>query len=159
MTESSHTFEEDSDNPITYGEEEITLYPATSLFFPDVKSIYDLAYSIYDHSVEDIYIYDPSTASFYLSGTEKPRLFFMEIDGQMYVNPDCLNKKGGPESFVQTSYIEITDQSEDRCSFIWHYPDVEGLNEPDQYYTFFYEKEYTAVYNDRAWRLTEVIRR
>lgn len=158
MTDWGVSYETDWDNPITYGEDEITLYPASSVFFRDIKSIYDLADSIYERPIDRIYTYDSSANTLYRVYPDESRLFFAEIDGKMYVNPDCIEKREGSEPFIQTSYIEIAEQSEDKCSLIWHYPDVDGLREPDKYiYYYYYEKNYTAVYSEGTWRLNEVI--
>lgn len=152
LTLEGQTVEMDWDNPITYGDEEITLYPVQSVFFPDIKSIYDFASSVYGDPAEEIYSYDPATSGFYSFG----RLFFTEIDGKMYVNPNCYMKRGGV-SFYQRTYIEITEQTEDKCSFTWHFTDWMHDEERGQFRNYYCEKEYTAVYKDGAWRLTECI--
>ncbi len=157
LTRKGETFEIDWDDPITYGDGGITLYPAVSVFFSDVRSIYDLAYSIYDPSADDIYTYDPSADSFYVPYPNGLRLFFTEIDGKMYVNPDCILKTNGPDPFSWSGDVEITDISDNRCEFIWHYPDSEGVIKPDKYYLYYFDKNCTAVYINGAWRLTEVI--
>lgn len=153
LTKWGCTFEIDWDNPVTYGEDELTLYPAISVFFHDVKSIYDLANSVYGTN-DKIYTYDSDTNSFYSYDC----LFFTEIDGKMYVDPNCTVAKGAAEPFSVYTYIEITEQTEDKCKLTWHYPDVKGLNEPDKYLDYYYyEGHFTARYVDGAWRLDRVI--
>ena len=144
------TFETDRDNPVTYGEDELTLYPAASVLFPDVKSIYELAYSTYGVN-DEIYTYDADTNSFYSRG----RLFFTEIDGKMYVDPNCVVKKGAALAFGDNTYIEITEQTEDTCKLSWYYHDNEKWG-TDEYYNHFFFKRPKAIFVDGAWRLDNV---
>ena len=161
-TLSGETYERDWENLINYGDDESFLCAVKSVYFPDVKSIYELASSIYDVSTNKACSYDPSANTLYwpwaLPQTDKYRLFFTEIDGQMYVNKDCGINRGGPYPFTGTSYIEITEQTEDMCKLTWHYPDVERLNEPDKYVDYYYyEGHFTAEYIDGAWKLDRIL--
>lgn len=153
------TYKTDFDHPITYGEEEITICPVSSDFFTDVKSFYKLVSDIYEDP-EKKCIYDPSDNSiYYIWASNMPELLFVEIDGKMYVNPNCCIKRGGgPEPFTETSYIEITDEYEDACWIRWHYPDVEKLNEPDKYVDYhYYRKTYKVIYSGGEWHLDDRI--
>ncbi|MDE6579422.1 MAG: hypothetical protein K2K41_02700 [Ruminiclostridium sp.] len=156
------TYRSDWENPIGYGDDETFICAAESEHFPDVKSIYELASSIYDPSTNKACSYDPSTNTLYwpwaLPQTDKYRVFFTEIDGQMYVNKNCGIFRGGPYPFTGTSYIEITEQTEDICKLTWHYPDVERLIEPDKYVDYYYfEGHFTAEYIDGAWKLDSIL--
>ncbi|MBD5080312.1 MAG: hypothetical protein HDT44_00930 [Ruminococcaceae bacterium] len=145
------TFETDWDHPVTYGEDGLTLYPAISILFPDVKSIYELAYSTYGVN-DEIYTFDADTNSFYSRG----RLFFTEIDGKLYVDPNCTVKKGAAPPFGDYTYIEITEQTEDTCKLSWYYYDRDKWGGTDELYSHIYFKRPKAIFVDGAWRLDDV---
>lgn len=78
----------------------------------------------------------------------------------MYINTGSFPTAGfgGPGPFLARSYVEITEKTDNKCTFIWHYPDVEGLNLPEDGYEFhYYEKTYTAEYIDGSWKLNKII--
>ncbi len=150
LTRWGTTFKTDRDHPVTYGEDELTLYPVISVLFPDVKSIYELAYSTYGVN-DEIYTFDADTNSFYSYG----RLFFTEIDGKLYVDPNCTVKKGAAQPFLDQTYIEITEQTEDTCKLLWYYYDRDKWG-MDEFYKHIYYKRPTAKFVDGAWRLDDV---
>ena len=147
------TFRADWDYPVTYGEgeDELTLYPVISVLFPDVKSVYELAYSTYGVN-DEIYTFDADTNSFYSRG----RLFFTEIDGKLYVNLDCTTKKGAAQPFLDESYIEIREQTEDTCKLSWYYYDRDKWGGTDELYKHIYFKHPKAIFVDGAWILDDV---
>ncbi len=131
---------------------EKTIYPFTTEYFPDVQSIYDFAYQPYERSyVEEHFLF----------GTvDSPKKPFVEENGQMYINTNSFPAGfgGGPGSFLARSYVEITEKTDNKCTFIWHYPDVEMLNLPEDGYEFhYYEKTYTAEYVEGSWKLNKII--
>ena len=144
------TYEIDWDHPVTYGEDELTLYFAISILFPDVKSVYELAYSTYGVN-DEIYTFDADTNTFYSRG----RFFFTEIDGKLYVDPNCTVRKGAAQPFLDETYIEITEQTEDTCKLSWYYYDREKWG-TDEYYKHVYFKRPTAKFVDGAWILDNV---
>lgn len=122
------------------------IYPITSEYFSDVQSIYDLAYDTYEHSAAEDLLYG-------LNG--EPRL--TDKNGRMYINNTQFPNLSSP-AFVAQSYIEITEKTKNKCTFIWHYPDVEMLNPPESGYEFcYFEKTYTAKYIDGSWKLSAVV--
>ena len=147
------TFEIDWDHPVTYGEDELTLYPAVSVLFPDVKSIYELAYSTYGVN-DEIYTFDADTNRFYSYG----RLFFTEIDGKLYVDPNCTVKKGAQLAFRNNTYtyIEIREQTEDTCKLSWYYYDIDKWGGTDELYKHIYFKHPKAIFVDGTWILDDV---
>lgn len=141
------TFEIDWDNPNEGEGAEADLYPIKSEYFSEIESIEILAYDTYTADI----------AEELLLGTEEdPRVLFTEKNGEMYIDPNCLSNWSS-EPFYMRSYIEITDTTDESVSFIWHYPDFEGLNEPDKYNYFYYENSYTATYENGELRLAELL--
>lgn len=139
-------FEVDWDSPYNSPDFKNPIYPITSEYFSDVQSIYDLAYDTYEHSAAEDLLYG-------LNG--EPRL--TDKNGRMYINNTQFPNLSSP-AFVAQSYIEITEKTKNKCTFIWHYPDVEMLNPPKSGYEFFYfEKTYTAKYIDGSWKLSAVV--
>ncbi len=141
------TFEIDWDTPRKAEDFGTVLYPITTPYFTTLDSIYELAFSTYNSSVAEQLLFGTN---------EEPRVLFTEIDGCLYVNPDYLSK-WTHDPFYPRSYVEITDESEDHINFILHYPDYEGLNEPNEYQYFYYNYNYTATYNDGTWLLNSLV--
>ncbi|MDE6728263.1 MAG: hypothetical protein K2J80_10055 [Oscillospiraceae bacterium] len=137
----------DWDSPYDHSDYKFPIYPCTSKYFSDVKTISDLAYDTYS---------DNSVVEGILNGHE-PRL--LEIDGQMYINNSNFPLRGGVSPLSARSYIEITEKSDDKCTFILHYPDLEELNAPESGYEFHYFKNdpYTAERVDGKWKLNEFV--
>lgn len=137
----------DWDSPRDYSDYKFPIYPCTSKYFDDVKTISDLAYDTYS---------DNSVVEGILNGHE-PRL--LEIDGQMYINNSNFPLQGGVSPLSARSYIEITEKSDDKCTFILHYPDFEDFNTPESGYEFYYFKNgpYTAERFDGKWKLNEFV--
>ncbi|MCM1164627.1 MAG: IseA DL-endopeptidase inhibitor family protein [Lachnospiraceae bacterium] len=127
---------------------ESPVYPMTSEYISDVQSIYDLAYGTYESSLAEKRLHG-------LNGEP----LYAEIDGQMYVNYAAFPAgAGGASTFIARSYVEITEKTDNKCTFIWHYPDVERLNPPEEGYEFhYYERSYTAEYIEGSWKLNEVV--
>ncbi len=139
------TFEIDWDNPNEGEGAEADLYPIKSEYFSDLKSIENLSYDTYSADIAKELLY----------GTEEnPRVLFTEKNDGLYVDPNCISNWSS-DPFDMRSYIEITDTTDEGVSFIWHYPDYEGLNEPDKYHYFYYENCNTAIYENGELRLTE----
>lgn len=127
---------------------EKSIYPLTftSEYFTDLQDIYKLVYDTYEKSVaEDL-----------LQGWNGEQLF-VEENGQMYANINVFpNWSSNP--FVARSYVEIKEKTDNKCTFIWHYPDIEMLNTPENGYEFFYfEKIYTAEYIDGAYKFNSIV--
>ncbi len=141
------TFEIDRENPIEAENSETVVYPIKSQYFTDFESIRNLVFDTYALSIAKELLY----------GTEKrPYALFDVINGRMYVNPNALSN-WNRNPFSVRSYIEITDKSDDCCEFVWHYPDIEGLNDPKEFKYFYFEKQYTSTYSDGKWVLNNVI--
>ncbi|MBD5384694.1 MAG: hypothetical protein HDR72_06820 [Ruminococcaceae bacterium] len=134
------------DAPYNSADYEYPIYPITSEFFPDVQSINDLVYDTYEHSEADKHLYRDGEP------------LFTEVNGQVYIYNRRFPLVGGPSAFLARSYAEITEKTENKCTFIWHYPDTEMLNEPESGYEFhYYEKTYTAEYIDGSWKLNKIV--
>lgn len=114
-----------------------------------IHTIYNLAFDTYESSVAEELVYGVSDLN------DEPR--YLVKDGQLYINNHAFpNWSSNP--FVARSYVEVIERSDNKRTFIWHYPDVEGLNPPKSGYEFFYfDKTYTAEYIDGAWKLTNII--
>lgn len=141
-------FEVDWDSPYDSPDFEKPIYPITSKYFSDIQSINDLAYDTYKYSVAEEFLH--------AIGGEP---LFTEINGQMYVNITRFGAIGGPAPFTARSYIEIFEKTENKCAFVWHYPDVEMLNPPESGYEFYYyEQTYIAEYIDGSWKLNEFVK-
>lgn len=139
-------FEFDWNSPYDSPDFEKPIYPMTSEYFYDVQSISDLVYGTYEHSA----------AEKILHGWKSEPLL-TEVNGQMYINVAKFPNLSNP-SFTAGSYVEITEKSENKCAFIWHFPDLEELNAPESGYEFHYfKKKYTAEYIDGAWKLTDIV--
>lgn len=146
-------FEFDRDSPYDSPDFEEPIYPMTSEYFSDVQSISDLVYGTYERSA----------AEQILHGWRNGEPLLTEANGQMYINIAKFPNLSSP-SFTAGSYVEITEKSDDKCTFIWHFPDLdennieEGYNLPESGYEFFYfKKKYTAEYIDGAWKLTNLV--
>lgn len=139
-------FEFDRDSPYDSPDFEKPIYPMTSEYFYDVQSISDLVYGTYENSA----------AEKILHGWKSEPLL-TEVNGQMYINVAKFPNLSSP-SFTAGSYVEITEKSENKCAFVWHFPDLEELNAPESGYEFHYfKKKYTAEYIDGAWKLTDLV--
>lgn len=135
------------DAPYNSADLEYPIYPITSEYFPDVQSINDLVYDTYEQSVAEERLHG--------WGGEP---LFTEENGQMYINNRRFGLVGGPPAFLARSYAEIVEKTDNKCTFIWHYPDTEMLNEPESGYEFhYYEKTYTAEYIDGSWKLNKMV--
>ncbi len=140
-------FEIDWNSPYETEDLEKPVYPFKSKFFPNIESIYNLAFNTYDYSVADEFLF----------GTpENPKTFFFEENGCTYIN-NSVFPIWSADAFISRTYIEITNISEENCTFVWHYPDLERLNEPVDYQYFYYEKTYTADYKDGTLKLNDII--
>lgn len=142
-------FEVDMDSPYDSPDFEKPIYPITSKYFSDIQSINDLAYNTYKYSVAEELL---------LRHGGEP--LFTEINGQMYINITRFGYRGGgPEALIARSYIEILEKTENKCAFVWHYPDIEMLNPPESGYEFHYFKNgpYTAERVDGKWKLNEFV--
>ena len=139
----------DRETPYYYDDLEDPVYPVTSEYFTDVQSIYDLAYDTYKTSVAEEFLF----------GTyDRPRRLFAEENGIMYLNITALPIWWSIDPFIARSYLEITDKTDNKCTFIWHYPDIEMLNSPQNGYEYFYlKKTCTAEYIDGSWKLDRII--
>ncbi len=133
---------------------EHTYYQFTSTCFKDVQSIYDLMYDTYDRDTVDLFFaerYPPADS------ITEPLPMLAEKDGDMYCDPTIFPIWSG-DPFIARSYIEITESTEDTCTFIWHYADVENNNPPkDGMEFFYYDKTCTARYVDGSWKLDNII--
>lgn len=141
----------DWDSPYYHPDFENPIYPFSTEYFSDTQTIYDLAYATYERPVAEKLLYGVWDLS------DEPR--YTEENGQMYINNNAFpGGAGGPPAFIARSYVEITEKTDKKCTFIWHYPDVEGLNPPKSGYEFFYyDKTYTAEYIDGSWKLSGII--
>lgn len=141
----------DWDSPYYYPDFENPIYPFSTEYFTDTQTIFDLAYATYERSVAEKLLYGVWDLS------DEPR--YVEENGQMYINNNAFPAgAGGYPAFIARSYVEITEKTDKKCTFIWHYPDVERLNPPKSGYEFFYyNKTYTAEYIDGAWKLNSII--
>ncbi len=125
------------------------LYPIISLnYYNNIQEIYDLGAETYTESALKKW-YTPRNS--YAAGNP-----FIEENGVFYVD-----ETGLPiwnfAPFMDRSYIEILNETEDRCSFIWHTPDWEKLNEPEKGYEYFYYScDCEAVYENGSWKLSKV---
>ena len=83
---------------------------------------------------------------------------FVEENGRLYLNVYGTFSRDY-KAFRARSYIEITEKSEDKCTFVWHFPDVEKLNVPEEkgFEFFYFDQTYTAEYKDGHWMLNEII--
>lgn len=148
----SSLFDINWDAPYNSADFENPIYPFTTEYFSDVQSIYDFAYQPYECSyVEEHFLFGTA---------DNPKKLFAEENGQMYINTASFpaGLGGGPPAFITRSYVEITEKTDNKCTFIWHYPDVEELNPPKDGYEFFYfKKTYTAEYIDGSWKLNKMV--
>ncbi len=125
------------------------LYPIISLnYYNNIQEIYDLGAETYTESALKKW-YTPRSS--YAAGNP-----FIEENGVFYVD-----ETGLPiwnfAPFMDRTYIEILNETEDRCSFIWHRPDWEKLNEPEEGYEFYYYScDCEAVYENGSWKLSKV---
>lgn len=143
-------FEVDWDAPYVSPDFEKPIYPITSEYFSNVQSISDLVYDTYEHSAAENILH---------GWNGEPRL--TEVNGRIYINNTQFPNLNSP-SFVARSYVEITEKTDNKCTFIWHCPDLdphtEGYNPPENGYEFFYyEKTYTAEYIDGSWKLNDIV--
>lgn len=145
-TRIGHTYDINWDEMYTLEGTETEFHPITLHYYPDLDSIYQLAYNTYRSDVADKLLF----------GKENTRQLFMEKNGQMYVNVNAM-QIWSMDPFAARSYIEITEISDDQCKFIWYWVDREELNEPDKYKYFYFDKEYTASFVNDAWVLDEII--
>lgn len=134
------------DAPYNSADYEYPIYPITSEYFPDVQSVYDALYDTFEHSEADKHLYRDGEP------------LFTEVNGQVYIYNRRFPLVGGSSAFLARSYAEITEKTDNKCTFIWHYPDTEMLNEPESGYEFhYYEKTYTAEYIDGSWKLNKIV--
>ncbi len=124
------------------------VYPFTSEYFSDIETVYELLYSTYERSTAERILYGRSA-------NKEP--IYAEKDGQMYINGESV-PIWASNPFISRSYVQITEKTVDKCTFIWRYPDIEYLNYPPAGFEFYYfEKTYTAEYIDGSWKLTKIV--
>lgn len=124
------------------------VYPFTSEYFSDIETVYELLYSTYERSVAERILYGRSA-------NKEP--IYAEKDGRMYINGESV-PIWSSNPFISRSYVQITEKTDDICTFIWRYPDIEYLNYPPAGFEFYYfEKTYTAEYTEGSWKLTKVV--
>lgn len=122
------------------------VYPLKSEYFSNLQSIFDQVYDTYSSSAAEELLHG-------LNG--EPCL--TEITGKVYINTTVF-PNWSSDPFVARSYVEIKEKTDNKCTFIWHYPDIEMLNLPQNGYEFFYyEKNYAAEYIDGSWKLSSVV--
>lgn len=114
-----------------------------------IHFINDLPFDTYESSVAAELLYGVADLK------DEPR--YLVKDGQSYINSHAFpNWSSNP--FVARSYVEVIERSDNKRTFIWHYPDTEYLNHPQKGYEYYYyEKTYTAEYIDGSWKLTKVV--
>ena len=118
------------------------IYPMSLEYFTDIQEIYDLGAETYTEEK--------------LKKWYTPTNPFMKENDAFYVDV-----WGFPiwnfAPFMYRTYIEIISETEDKCSFIWHRPDWEKLNEPKEGYEYFYYNcNCEAVYENGSWKLSKV---
>lgn len=125
------------------------LYPVTfsgeDVF--DLKQLHDLVYSTYEQSAaDDIWNWPNGEPC------------FVEENGRLYLNAYGTFSRDY-KAFRARSYIEITEKSEDKCTFVWHFPDIEKLDVPEAkgFEFSYFDQTYTAEYKDGHWMLNEMI--
>ena len=140
-------FEIQWDNPIEI--ENIRVYPVESSIFTNAEAIYEFADITYYTSVVENYLTNAKKGN--------GKLFYSGENGQLCANTENFSNWSSDPFFSRT-YIEITEVTDEYCTFVWHYPDIEGLNAPPEGLKYFYyEKQYTAKCNDGVWKLDMVI--
>lgn len=119
------------------------VYPVISEYLSGLETVNDL--------VANTYVQDVADEVFNKSG------LFTEQDGTLYIDANVIsNWTSNP--FFAGSYIEITDTSDDKCEFIWHYPDLERLNPPlDGLHYYYFERQCSASFKDGVWLLDDYI--
>lgn len=145
---SDYIYKWDWDSPYESPNFEKPIYPLTftSEYFTNLQDIYKLVYDTYEKSV----------AESLLQGRNGEQRF-VEENGQMYANINAF-PNWSSNAFVARSYVEIKEKTDNKCTFIWHYPDIEMLNPPENGYEFFYfEKIYTAEYIDGAYKFNSIV--
>lgn len=141
-------FNIDWDSPYDHPDFENPVYPFTSEYFSDIETVYELLYSTYERSVAERILYGRSA-------NKEP--IYAEKDGRMYINGESV-PIWSSNPFISRSYVKITEKTDDICTFIWRYPDIEYLNYPPAGFEFYYfEKTYTAEYTEGSWKLTKVV--
>lgn len=160
----SHFWDADTDHP--YYSENYTnpyasenpyysdkpLYPIllSSEYYTDIQEIYDLGSETYINDA----LNNEMNGFYYDRG--KLRKPFMKENGISYVDFWVL-PIWNFTPFRCRTYIEIVSETENKCSFIWHRPDWEMLNEPEEGYEFFYYScDGEAVYENGSWKLSKV---
>lgn len=125
------------------------LYPIISLnYYTDMQEIYNLGAETYVEKAFKEW-YTPKNPY-------APANPFIEENGVFYVDEIGL-PLWNFAPFMYRTYIEIISETEDKCSFIWHRPDWEKLNEPKEGYEYFYYNcNCEAVYENGSWKLSKV---
>ncbi len=132
------------------------IYPITLNYFTDIQEIYDLGSETYtDNALED----------FYASGGKVSRRCFMKENGVSYIDL-WATPIWDSRPFEVRTYIEILEETENKCSFIWHVPNWTiyalspelAASKPRTagYYYFYYNYHTEAEYINGSWKLTEV---
>lgn len=142
------------DAPYNSSDFEKPIYPLTSEYFSNLHSILDLVYDTYKSSIAEERLHS------YYNGEP----LFTEIKGQLYKNANVF-PIWSSNPFAARTYVEITEKTENKCTFIWHFPDEETSyypedirTPPESGYEFFYhEKTYTAEYIDGSWKLDSIV--
>lgn len=142
------------DAPYNSSDFEKPIYPLTSEYFSNLHSILDLVYDTYKSSIAEERLHS------YYNGEP----LFTEIKGQLYKNANVF-PIWSSNPFAPRTYVEITEKTENKCTFIWHFPDEETSyypedirTPPESGYEFFYhEKTYTAEYIDGSWKLDSIV--
>lgn len=141
-----HTYDIKWDEIYTSEDTEAEFHPITLRYFDNLDSIYQLAYHTFRSDV----------VNEWLLGENKSRPLFTVDNGQIYVNVNAM-PIWSMDPFAARSYIEITEISDDHCKFNWYWVDSEGLNEPDKYKYFYFDKEYTASFVNNMLVLDSII--
>ncbi len=145
---SDYIYKWDGDTPYKFPNFEKPIYPLTftSEYFTDLQDIYKLVYDTYEKPVAERLLQGQN-------GEQR----FVEENGRMYANINAF-PNWSSNAFAARSYVEIKEKSDNKCTFIWHYPDIEMLNPPENGYEFFYfEKIYTAEFIDGAYKLNSIV--
>lgn len=136
----------DWDAPYNSSDYKNPVYPLNSEYFSNLQSVLEPVYDTYSSSAAEELLH---------GSNGEPRL--TEITGKVYINA-MVSPIWSSDPFIARSYVEIKEKTDNKCTFIWHYPDVEMLNPPQNGYEFFYnEKNYTAEYIGGSWKLNGVV--
>ncbi len=124
--------------------------------FPNVPVFSDYFSSLEELSAIAHSTYTTEDADRLMNGSDRAGALFYEENGELMADMSKSIIWSSPP-FEQTGYVEVIEETEEQCVFVWHYLDPEYFDEngKETDYTYYHHRTitYSASKQDGEWRL------